>query len=286
VSPFFIPMMIPDIAPGYISIKYGFRGSNYSIASACASSSHAIGNAFRSIRYGEADVMITGGTEASVTRMGVAGFSNMKALSTRNDNPQAASRPFDVDRDGFVMGEGSGILILEAEEHAIKRGAQIYAEIVSAGYSADAHHITAPVPGGIGAVLCMRSALKEADIDPEQIDYINAHGTSTLHNDKTETQAIKTVFGNYASKIPISSTKSMIGHLLGASGSLELIATIFSVQNNQIHPTINYTTPDPDCDLNYTPNNPMKKEINYAISNSFGFGGHNVTLTVKKYQPS
>ena len=283
VSPFFIPMMIPDISPGFISIKYGFKGPNYSTSSACASSSHAIGNAFRSIKYGESDIVITGGSEACVTRMSLAGFSNMKALSTRNDDIYTASRPFDKDRDGFVMGEGAGILILESEEHAKKRGAHIYAEITGIGFSGDAYHITSPGPGGYGAAISMKSAIKEAGIKPDQIDYINAHGTSTPPNDKNETLAIKTVFGDHAYKLAINSTKSMIGHLLGASGSLELIATILSINHNKIHPTINYTTPDPDCDLNYTPNKAIDKEIYNAISNSFGFGGHNATLAVRKY---
>ncbi len=284
ISPFFIPMMISDITPGYISIKYGFKGPNYSTTSACASSSHAIGNAFRLIQYGDADVMIAGGSEAAITRMGVAGFSNMKALSTRNDDPLSASRPFDADRDGFVMGEGAGIFILESEEHAIKRNAKIYAELAGIGYTADAYHITAPVPGGDGAIRSMKNAIIDAGADVSEIDYINAHGTSTQHNDKTETQAIKNVFGEFAENIPISSTKSMIGHLLGASGSLELIATVLMLNNKLVHPTINYSTQDPDCDLNYVPNKAIKKEVNLAISNSFGFGGHNVTIAVKTYQ--
>jgi 3-oxoacyl-[acyl-carrier-protein] synthase II len=284
ISPFFIPMMIPDITPGYISIKYGFKGPNYSTTSACASSSHAIGNAFRLIQYGDADIMIAGGSEAAITRMGIAGFSNMKALSTRNDDPQTASRPFDAERDGFVMGEGSGILILESEEHAIKRNAKIYAELAGIGYTADAYHITAPAPGGEGAIRSMKNAITDTGADISEVDYINAHGTSTPHNDKTETQAIKSVFGELASTIPVSSTKSMIGHLLGASGALELIATVLMLNNKMIHPTINYSTQDPDCDLNYVPNKAIDKEINLAISNSFGFGGHNATIAVKTYQ--
>jgi 3-oxoacyl-[acyl-carrier-protein] synthase II len=284
VSPFFIPMMISDIAPGLISIKYGFKGPNYSTTSACASSSHAIGLAMQAIRTGDADVMITGGSEASITKMGVAGFSNMKALSTRNDEPKKASRPFDVERDGFVIGEGGAMLVLESEEHALARNAKIYAELVGSGFSADAYHITAPPPGGYGAVLCMNNALASAGITPEQVDYINAHGTSTPPNDRNETKAIRTVFGEYAEKVAISSTKSMVGHLLGASGSMELVVTIYSILTSKIHPTINYTTPDPECDLNYTPNTAIEKEVNYAISNSFGFGGHNVTLVIKKYQ--
>ncbi|MBN2009473.1 beta-ketoacyl-ACP synthase II [candidate division KSB1 bacterium] len=286
VSPFFIPMMIPDIAPGFISIKFGFRGPNFSTASACASSSHAIGLAARSIKSGETDIVITGGCEASITQIGIAGFENMKALSTRNDSPQTASRPFDAGRDGFIMGEGAGMLILESEEHALARGAHIHAEFAGSGFSGDAYHITAPVPGGHGAIQCMQSALRDAGMAPEDVDYVNAHGTSTPHNDRTESQAIKTVFGEHAKKLHVSSTKSMIGHLLGASGSVELIACIKTICENHIHPTANYTTPDPDCDLNYTPNQPVKKEVNCVISNSFGFGGHNVTLAVKKYRQS
>lgn len=283
ISPFFIPMMIPDIAPGYISIRFGFKGPNYSTISACASSSHAIGNSFRTIQFGEADVMITGGSEATVTPMGVGGFNAMRALSTRNDEPQKASRPFDAQRDGFVIGEGAGILVLESEEHAIKRDAKIYGEIIGIGYTSDAYHITAPVPDGGGAIRVMKRALEDAGISIEQVDYINAHGTSTPYNDKVETLAIKNLFGDRAYQIPLSSTKSMIGHLLGASGSLELIATLLTIKYNKIHPTINYETPDPECDLNYTPNKAINKTVNIAISNSFGFGGHNVCLVVKKY---
>lgn len=283
ISPFFIPMMIPDIAPGYISIRYGLKGPNYSTISACASSSHAIGNAFRSIQIGEVDVMITGGSEATVTPMGVGGFNAMKALSTRNDAPQKASRPFDAGRDGFVIGEGAGILILESEQHALDRGAKIYGEIVGSGFTADAHHITAPVPDGDGATRAMANALRDARLSIEEVDYINAHGTSTPFNDKIETLAIQNLFGERAYKIPISSTKSMIGHLLGASGSLELIATLLTIGANKIHPTINYETPDPECDLNYTPNQSIDKTVDVAISNSFGFGGHNVCLVAKKY---
>jgi len=283
ISPFFIPMMIPDIAPGYISIRFGFKGPNYSTISACASSSHAIGNAFRTIQYGEADVMIAGGSEATVTPMGVGGFNAMKALSTRNNQPQKASRPFDADRDGFVVGEGAGILILESEQHAIKRNTKIYGEIKGVGYTADAYHITAPTPDGSGATRAMKLALEDAGVSIDEVDYINAHGTSTPYNDKVETLAIKNLFGQRAYQIPISSTKSMIGHLLGASGSLELIATLLTLKFNKIHPTINYETSDPDCDLNYTPNTAVDKTVDIAISNSFGFGGHNVCLVVKKY---
>lgn len=283
ISPFFIPMMIPDIAPGYISIRYGLKGPNYSTISACASSSHAIGNSFRAIQYSEVDIMITGGAEATVTPMGVGGFNAMKALSTRNDQPQKASRPFDAERDGFIIGEGSGILVLESEEHALKRNAKIYGEIIGIGYTADAYHITAPTPNGNGATRGMKIALEDARISIEEVDYINAHGTSTLYNDKIESLAIRNLFGERAYRIPISSTKSMIGHLLGASGSVELIATLLTIQNNKIHPTINYETPDPECDLNYTPNKAVDKTVDIAISNSFGFGGHNVCLVAKKY---
>lgn len=283
ISPFFIPMMIPDIAPGNISIRFGLKGPNYSTISACASSSHAIGNAFRTIQYSEADVMIAGGSEATITPMGVGGFNAMKALSTKNDLPQKASRPFDAERDGFVMGEGSGILILEAEDHALKRNAKIYGEIIGVGYSADAYHITAPTPDGDGAIRAMKIALEDASVSVNDVDYINAHGTSTQHNDKVETFAIKKLFGERAYQIPVSSTKSMIGHLLGASGSLELIATLLTLKFNKIHPTINYDIPDPECDLNYVPNNAIDKTVNIAISNSFGFGGHNVCMVAKKY---
>lgn len=283
ISPFFIPMMIADIAPGYISMQYGFKGPNYAITSACASSSHAIGEGFRYVQLGEAEAMVCGGAEATITPMGVGGFNAMKALSTRNDNPQAASRPFDLDRDGFVMGEGAGILVLESLQSAVRRNAKIYGEIIGAGYSADAYHITQPAPGGEGAARAMRLALKYAGVAPEQVQYVNAHGTSTPANDKNETQAITTVFGDHAAKLHINSTKSMIGHLLGASGAVELVATLLTCSNNTIHPTINYTTPDPECFLNYTPNQAIRREVNIAISNSFGFGGHNVCLVIQKF---
>jgi 3-oxoacyl-[acyl-carrier-protein] synthase II len=282
ISPFFIPMMISNIAPGHISMHYGFKGPNYAITSACASSSHAIGESFRYIRHGEAEVMICGGAEATITPMGIGGFNAMKALSTRNDDPQRASRPFDRDRDGFVMGEGAGILVLESLESATRRNAKIYGEIIGAGYSADAYHITQPAPGGEGAIRAIRLALKSAGIAPEEVHYVNAHGTSTLANDKTETQAIAKVFGDFAMKLNISSTKSMIGHLLGASGAVELIATVLTCRNDIIHPTINQITPDPECFLNYTPNEAARREVQVAISNSFGFGGHNVCLVAKK----
>ncbi|MDZ7261810.1 MAG: beta-ketoacyl-ACP synthase II [candidate division KSB1 bacterium] len=283
ISPFFIPMMIPDIAPGYISIRFGLKGPNYSTTSACASSSHAIGNAFRIIQRGDADIMVTGGSEATVTPMGVGGFNAMKALSTRNDDPWHASRPFDAERDGFVIGEGAGVLILEELGHALKRDARIYGEIAGVGYTADAYHITAPAPSGEGAARAMKLGIEDAGLTPRDVEYINAHGTSTPYNDKTETEAIKTVFGDYAYQLSISSTKSMIGHLLGASGAVELIATILTTQHDIIHPTINYFTPDPECDLNYTPNKAIRKEVRMALSNSFGFGGHNVCIAVKKF---
>jgi len=282
VSPFFIPMMIADIAPGHISIRHGLKGPNYCTTSACASSSHALGDAFRMIQRGEADLMVAGGTEAAITRMGIAGFNSMKALSTRNDDPKAASRPFDADRDGFVMGEGAGIVVLEELEHARARGARIYGEIAGVAYTADAYHITAPAPGGEGAARAMRLALEDAGIPAGEVQYINAHGTSTQHNDAAETAAIKKVFGEHAYEVNISSTKSMIGHLLGASGAVELVATLLTVRDGAIHPTVNYQTPDPECDLNYTPNEPVRREVEHAISNSFGFGGHNVCLVVRR----
>lgn len=283
ISPFLIPMMIVDITPGFISMRYGFKGPNYSVVSACASSAHAIGDALRMIQYGDADIMIAGGAEAPVTPIGLAGFCSMRALSTRNDEPEKASRPFDRDRDGFVMGEGAGIVVLEELEHARRRGAKIYAEIAGYGATADAYHITAPHPEGEGAINSMRIAIQEGGIRPEEVNYINAHGTSTQLNDLAETKAIKALFGDYAYKIPISSTKSMTGHLLGAAGAVELIATVMSVYSNRIHPTRNYEFPDPECDLDYVPVTPREAEVRYALSNSFGFGGHNASLLVKKY---
>jgi 3-oxoacyl-[acyl-carrier-protein] synthase II len=284
ISPYLIPMMIPDMASGLIAIKYRFKGPNYCTVSACASSAHAIGDAFRLIRYGDADVMIVGGSEAPIIPTAVAGFSSMKALSTRNDEPEKASRPFDRDRDGFVMGEGAAVLVLEEYEHAMRRGAKIYAELVGYGATADAYHITAPCVDGEGAVKCMLRALEDAKLSPDEVDYINAHGTSTKLNDAAETLAIKKVFGERAYKIPISSTKSMIGHLLGAAGAIEAVATIMTIHTGIIHPTINYENPDPECDLDYVPNEARKKEVNVAISNSFGFGGHNVCLVFKKFE--
>ncbi|MGB9768364.1 beta-ketoacyl-ACP synthase II [Dictyoglomus sp.] len=284
ISPFLIPMVIINIASGNISIFFGFKGPNYSPVSACASSAHAIGIGYRLVSTGEADFAIVGGSEASITPMGIAGFCALQALSTRNDEPEKASRPFDAKRDGFVMGEGAGILILEELNHAINRGARIYAEIVGFGASDDAYHITAPDPEGNGAILSMKRAIKDAGINPEDINYINAHGTSTKLNDKIETLAIKKVFGEYAYKIPVSSTKSMVGHLLGAAASVESIATVLSIYEGIIHPTINYEEKDPECDLDYVPNVARKWDIKYALKNSFGFGGQNATLIFKKYE--
>jgi 3-oxoacyl-[acyl-carrier-protein] synthase II len=284
ISPFFIPMMISDIAPGRISMKYGFKGPNYATTSACATASHAIGDAFMLIQRGDADIMVTGGSEAAICPMGIGGFNAMKALSTRNDAPEKASRPFDAGRDGFVMGEGAGILILEELSHAQKRGATIHAEIGGIGFTADAHHITEPAPGGEGAVRSMRLALRDAGMKPEEVQHINTHGTSTPVGDKSETAAIKTVFGEHAKTMAINSTKSMIGHLLGAAGAVELIATVLEVGHNRVHPTINYEVPDPECDLNYVPNKAQDWNVDAAISNTFGFGGHNASILVKKFQ--
>jgi len=283
-SPYFVPQMISDIAAGQISIKYQFRGPNYATVSACATASHAIGDAVRLIKYGDADVMITGGSEAPITQMAVAGFASMKALSTRNDDPRRASRPFDKERDGFVMGEGSGILVIEELEHARKRGAKIYGEIRGIGFTGDAHHITAPAPNGEGAVRAMRRCVEDGGLNLADVDYINAHGTSTPFNDKTETAAIKTLFGDHAYKLSVSSTKSMTGHLLGAAGAVELIASILAVKNGIIPPTINYEFPDPECDLNYTPNTPQERKVTHAISNTFGFGGHNACVLVSQFE--
>lgn len=283
VSPFFIPQMIIDIASGHISIKYGLQGPNYSVVSACATASHAIGDAFRLIQHGDAEIMVTGGSEAAICPMGVAGFNSMKALSTRNNDPKSASRPFEKNRDGFVIGEGAGIFILEELEHAKKRGAQIYAEMAGLGFSADAYHITAPAPQGKGAVKAMQWCLNNSQLNRQDIQYINAHGTSTPFNDKSETEAIKTVFGEHAKQLNISSTKSMTGHLLGAAGAAELIASVLAVQNHIIPPTINYVEPDPECDLNYTPNQSVERKVEVAISNTFGFGGHNAVLAVKTF---
>jgi len=285
LSPFTVPYMITDMASGYVSINLGAKGPNSCVVTACATGTNAIGDAARIIQRGDAKIMVAGGAEASITPLGVASFCAARALSTRNDDPQHASRPFDKERDGFVMGEGCGIVILEDLEFAKARGANIYAEILGYGMSGDANHITAPAPGGEGAVRAIRAALKDAKITPDQIDYINAHGTSTLLNDKYETMAIKTAFGEHAKKVPISSNKSMFGHLLGATGAVELIATILSINNGIIPPTINYEHPDPDCDLDYVPNKARKQPLNIALSESFGFGGHNAVLIVKKYKP-
>ncbi len=283
ISPFFIPMLIPDIAAGYISMKYNLKGPIYATVSACATSNHAIGDACRLIQYGDADAMICGGSEAPITPMGLGGFNSMKALSTRNDAPEKASRPFDAQRDGFVMGEGGATLVLEELEMALQRGAKIYAELVGIGYTADAYHITAPPDGGEGAVRSMKRALKDAGIAPEAIDYINVHGTSTPLGDIAETLAIKATFGEHAKKVSISSTKSMTGHLLGAAGAIEAIASIMACYTNMIPPTINLEYPDPQCDLNYTPNVAVERTVHYALSNTFGFGGKNATLIVKKF---
>ncbi|MFH1905136.1 MAG: beta-ketoacyl-ACP synthase II [bacterium] len=283
VSPFLIPMLIIDMASGQVAIQFGLKGPNFAIATACASGSHAIGEAFRIIQRGEADIMLAGGTEAAITPLGVAGFCKMRALSTRNDEPEKASRPFDRDRDGFVIGEGAGILLLEDLNHAKKRGATIYAELAGFGMTADAYHITSPSPEGEGAAQAMKLALEDATLNPEDIDYINAHGTSTPFNDRCETKAIKTVFGKCAKNIPVSSTKSMTGHLLGASGGVELIACVLSIKHGIITPTINYENPDPECDLDYVPNTARECKVQYAMSNSFGFGGHNSALVVKEY---
>jgi len=284
ISPFFVPMMIADISAGYISMRYEVKGPNYATTSACATSAHAIADAMMMLQRGDADVFLAGGSEAAICPMGIGGFNAMKAMSTRNDEPERASRPFDAKRDGFVMGEGGGILVLETLEHARKRGARIYAELAGIGLTADAYHITAPAPGGEGAVRSMRLCVKDAGVQPEDVDYINAHGTSTPHNDKSETDAIKTVFGDHAYKLHISSTKSMTGHLLGAAGSAEAIVAILAIVNGAIPPTINYEFPDPECDLNYVPNNPVKKTVNVAISNAFGFGGHNASLLFTKLE--
>ena len=283
ISPFFVPMMIADIAAGHISMRYGAKGPNYATTSACATSSHAVADAFMLIQRGDAEIMLTGGSEAAITPMGVGGFNAMKALSTRNDDPQGASRPFDLTRDGFVMGEGGGMLILEELEHALSRGAHIYGEMGGIGLTGDAYHITQPAPGGEGAIRSMRNCLRDAGLEPTEIDYINAHGTSTSFNDKSETQAIKSVFGDHARTLVISSTKSMTGHLLGAAGAIEAIMAVMAIQENIVPPTINYGTPDPECDLFYAPNAAVRRTVNAAISNTFGFGGHNASLLFKKF---
>jgi len=283
ISPFFIPMLISNLAPGHIAIRYGAKGPNITTTTACAASSHAIGEALLAIRRGICDAVIAGGSEATITPMGLGGFCAMKALSSRNDDPEAASRPFDLDRDGFVMGEGSAILILEELEFARRRGAKIYGEVLGYGASGDAYHVTAPAPGGEGAVRCMRAALEDGGIRAEEVDYINAHGTSTPYNDQFETMAIKTVFGDHARALAVSSTKSMTGHLLGAAGAVEGAFSVLALRDGAIPPTINYTTPDPECDLDYVPNRARRQEIRYALSNSFGFGGTNSSLLFGRF---
>jgi 3-oxoacyl-[acyl-carrier-protein] synthase II len=285
VSPFLIPMLITNIAPGEVAIEFGLKGINFSVSTACASATHAIGEAVRALRYGDADVILTGGTEGAVTPLGLAGFCSLKAVSTRNDDPKSASRPFDKDRDGFVMGEGAGVIVLETLEHAKARGARIYAELSGYGATDDAYHITSPDLEGTASTNCVRNAIKDSGFNLEDIDYINPHGTSTSLNDKIETLVFKKVFGERAYKIPISSTKSMTGHLLGAAGAVELIACVKTIETGIIHPTINYTTPDEDCDLDYVPNVCRKNQnVKVAISNSLGFGGHNSTIVVNKYE--
>tara|TARA_B100001245_G_C22885601_1_gene426083 strand:+ start:226 stop:1470 length:1245 start_codon:yes stop_codon:yes gene_type:complete len=283
VSPFFVPRMIANIAAGNLAIKYGFKGPNQTIISACASGTDAIGLAARTIQYGDADVMITGGTEASITGLTISGFANIKALSTRNEDPESASRPFDAERDGFVLGEGSASIVLEELSHAEKRGASILAELVGYGSTDDAFHITQPSEGGKGAIKAMQNALDDANLSVNDIDYINAHGTSTPFNDKTESAAIASLFGDHTKKLKVSSTKSMVGHALGASGALEAIACIQAIQNDILPPTINYTNSDPECTLDYVPNNSQESTINAAMSNSFGFGGHNGVIVIKKW---
>ena len=280
ISPFYVPMMIVDIAAGLVSIRYDLKGPNYCTVSACATSAHAIGDAFRMIKYGDADVMIAGGSEAAVTPMSVGGFSAMKALSTHNAEPERASRPFDAQRDGFVLGEGAGIVVLESLAHARARGARIYAELAGLGMTADAYHITAPAPGGEGAVRAMRLAMKEAAVEPDDVQYINAHGTSTPYNDKNETQAIKAAFGEHAYSLMVGSTKSMTGHTLGGAGGVECVITAKVIEQGRVPPTVNYEHPDPDCDLDYVPNVARTAPVRVALSNSFGFGGHNACLVL------
>jgi 3-oxoacyl-[acyl-carrier-protein] synthase II len=283
VSPFVIPMLIINMASGLVSMRFGARGPNSSVVTACATGNHALGDAYRIIERGEADVMIAGGAEAMIVPLTVAGFCAMKAMSTRNDEPEKASRPFDAGRDGFVCSEGGGVLILEALDHARRRDVRIYGEIVGYGMSGDAHHMTAPDPDGDGAARAMRAALRDAWIAPTEVGYINAHGTSTPYNDKFETQAIKRVFGEHAERLAVSSTKSMTGHLLGAAGGIEAIATLLAIHNGLLPPTINYETPDPECDLDYVPNHARKQEVEVALSNAFGFGGTNATLAFRKF---
>ena len=283
VSPFLIPMMISDMGSGSVSMRYGAKGPNFTAVSACASAAHSIGEAYRAVRSGDADMMITGGAEASVSRLGFAGFCSEKAMSQRNDDPLHASRPFDKDRDGFVMSEGAGILILEELEHAKRRGAAILAELIGYGATGDAYHITSPAPGGEGAARAFNMALHNAGLNPEQVDYVNAHGTSTTLNDMYETQALKSVFGDKVGSVAISSTKGTIGHALGAAGGLETIICALSIQHGIIPPTINYETPDPECDLDYTPNTAREKNVNVAVNTNLGFGGHNAALILKRF---
>ena len=284
ISPFFIPMLIADMPSGTVSIMLGLKGPNFATVSACASGAHAIGIGYRAVQRGEADAVLSGGTEAAVCPMALGGFASMKAISPRNDEPERASRPFDLNRDGFVLGEGAGAVILEELEHARSRGAKIVAEIVGYGATGDAFHITAPAPGGEGSARAMREALKDGAIDPASVDYINAHGTSTPLNDKYETTAIKAVFGDHARKLAVSSTKSMVGHLLGAAGGVELIFTALALKESVIPPTINYETPDPECDLDYVPNQAREEEIKCALTNSFGFGGHNAVIALRRFE--
>ncbi|MCG3149954.1 MAG: 3-oxoacyl-[acyl-carrier-protein] synthase 2 [Verrucomicrobiae bacterium] len=284
VSPFMIPMLIVNMASGYISMLLGVKGPNLSVVSACATATHAIGEAARAIVHNDADVMISGGSEAAITGLGYAGFCSMRAMSTRNDDPTRASRPFDAGRDGFVMGEGAGVVILESLEHARKRHAHIYAEVAGYGITGDAYHMSAPAPEGEGAARSMAMALRHARLNPDQIEYINAHGTSTPVGDKCETQAIKSVFGAHAKKLAVSSTKSMTGHLLGAAGAVETAVCALAIRDNIVPPTINYETPDPDCDLDYVPNKARQMKVNACVNNSLGFGGHNATLIVKRYE--
>ena len=283
ISPFFIPKFIADIAAGLVSMRFGAKGPNYATVSACATSAHALGDAFRLIQYGDADVVIAGGSEAAVTPMSIGGFANMKALSERNDSPASASRPFDATRDGFVMGEGAAIVILEELDHARRRGARIYAELGGYGATGDAHHLTAPAPAGEGAQRAMRRAMKDAGLEPSGVQYINAHGTSTPANDLNETKAIKGVFGPHAAGVNVSSTKGATGHMLGAAGSVEFILGTLAIANNVVPPTINYQTPDPECDLDYTPNRPVARRVDAVLSNSFGFGGHNACLAIRRF---
>ena len=285
VSPFFVPMFIPDIASGHVSIRYGLKGPNFCTVSACASSAHAIGESYELIKAGMADCMVTGGAEAAITGITIAGFQNMRALSTRNDAPELASRPFDQDRDGFVLGDGGAVVILESLEHATARGVEILGEVVGYGMSADAHHITAPAPDGEGARRAMRACLQDGGIAPHDVGYINAHGTSTPLGDIAETVAVKAVFGEHARKLIFASTKSMTGHLLGGAGALEFVVSLLVVRTGRVPPTINQVTPDPECDLDCVPNHAVERRVDTALSNSFGFGGHNVTLAIRRFEP-